>query len=36
MNSRNEYPEINHKTFLDGPVDTRNPPWTGPPPPEES
>lgn len=36
MNPRTEYPEIDHQTFLDGPVDTRNPPWTGPPPPEES
>jgi hypothetical protein len=34
MNPRTKYPEIDHKTFMDGPVDTKNPPWTGPPPPE--
>lgn len=36
MNPRTEYPELNLKSFQDGAVDTRNPPWTGPPPPTEN
>jgi hypothetical protein len=36
MNPRTEYPELDLKPFQDGTVDTRNPPWTGPPPPPET